>query len=1175
MSLQQARQQLQQARTQIAEQRSLAQSKESELTDAQKQIQEQQRKLSAQRVLRQLDRTGAVKRGVAVGRLGEADVQVQTGLGQIGEFKGQLDLAEQEVVKGEKQVRAYEQLESSIMRTFRRQQEKGVIGATFGTDVQAVKKAFSDAGLDPKEGERIYRKTVTEVGGVQTLWSEPSMSKIGGGTDSIYLGTRDLRTGEVKTAEGITLDKETFTFSLAPSKGDRNLQQKIDIPSVTIPEASRIGMTGFSVRQITPTGKDGLSDYSLMTPIPKKTPIEKLRETFKSPLSVTQKFSDFTQFVGKGIEKGAEKITGSLVSGTFTLTGKDKGISPRYYGEKIGQVIERPSLLKDYFRGGKPNIVIDLNTGVAREATKSDFSKQVVVPSRFEVTKQEATEGGKFVGRTTGQIGKYFIPVAGAGFFGADVEQEFRKYDYSPKRFAKEDPVQAGITGGALILGGGIGLTMTGRAIARDVKYGRYIKPEGRGSQIVYGEEVMSVNPMTGTRDIPKVSGKKTDDLTNLYLKKTPKGRDDAFEYYGKPEVPLKVIEKLEVPKTSIGGIPLTTPLSVMRGKQLKTFKGEGILTKEGMKTIVVYGDKLKAGTLFKVTEIGKTGEGTIKLFRKSRWGDDKLVMSAKTGKPSAQRGIGKRKVEKAKIDEQVSEPFKVIETQKGGGAVKRKVKTREGDEVVDLFGKPIKTDLKSTKFLGESERTVKETGDISKGLFKLEVQDYVWSDIITTGARKGRITIKTPKGKVDIKKQVGQDIVVGTPKDVDITTTQVLGKVKIDKKSISPKVDRVVEEGTQFRFAQLMVDPKSKTLDPAKEFAKIRRKEIKKQVREIEKLEKQFQKAKASEQRSIQLRNVKDRLSNLKDRLSSVREKPVASVTYEAPSYTGGGQLVQAPPRADVVLPKDAFKLELAEQVIVAPPVLKGAEAFKQSAKPISYEITGVTGKTKAPFVAQVRTETPLATRQESVTALKTETKQDTVLRLDTKVALQTRTDAKLDTKSRQDVAQAQVPLLKTLLKTTTKTDTLLRQRTTTTPRQPRPPRQPKKPIIPKLPSSKQPLTKRLASRIDDAGVFKVFVRKKGEDIELGVFGTKEEAKKALRRKISGTLRASGFIETKGEKVQLDPSQFGAGFVKGKKDPFRIVEVREKRLKRGTSEVSEIQAFKKTKRSKKNVFGL
>jgi hypothetical protein len=95
---------------------------------------------------------------------------------------------------------------------------------------------------------------------------------------------------------------------------------------------------------------------------------------------------------------------------------------------------------------------------------------------------------------------------------------------------------------------------------------------------------------------------------------------------------------------------------------------------------------------------------------------------------------------------------------------------------------------------------------------------------------------------------------------------------------------------------------------------------------------------------------------------------------------------------------------------------------------------------------------------------------------------------------------------------------------------------------------------------------LFKVYAKTKGVDIEIGKAKTSKEAFKLLDKKLKGTLRASGFVTKKGEKIK--PLSFGKEYRAAKSDAFRVVQKRTFRL--GTSgEVKEIKKAKKTSKKK------
>lgn len=127
--------------------------------------------------------------------------------------------------------------------------------------------------------------------------------------------------------------------------------------------------------------------------------------------------------------------------------------------------------------------------------------------------------------------------------------------------------------------------------------------------------------------------------------------------------------------------------------------------------------------------------------------------------------------------------------------------------------------------------------------------------------------------------------------------------------------------------------------------------------------------------------------------------------------------------------------------------------------------------------------------------------------------------------------------------------------------------------PIIPK-PS----LAKRILARIkEEPKIFEAVGIRFGKEVKLGR-GTKKQTSRKLQKFLSGTLGASGFLKTRKGKVKAIETGLlkKPSFRKSKVSEFLIVEKKEKRLKRGTQEVSELQFFKKkksgkTRKTKKN----
>ena len=174
----------------------------------------------------------------------------------------------------------------------------------------------------------------------------------------------------------------------------------------------------------------------------------------------------------------------------------------------------------------------------------------------------------------------------------------------------------------------------------------------------------------------------------------------------------------------------------------------------------------------------------------------------------------------------------------------------------------------------------------------------------------------------------------------------------------------------------------------------------------------------------------------------------------------------------------------------------------------------------------------------------LKTDVKQATALDYGLKERLKLKEVAILGVGVKQSL-KVEVALI---TKTSTKTDT---------PRIKPPTTKVSKIKLPKFSTSKEEDKDKL---LEDE-FFKVFVKKKGEDIDIGSFKSLGEAKSKLRGELTSTLRASGFV-TKGSS-KIDVGNFGRGFTTAKKDSLRIVQKRGERLGR-RSEVFQIQKAKK-----------
>ena len=168
--------------------------------------------------------------------------------------------------------------------------------------------------------------------------------------------------------------------------------------------------------------------------------------------------------------------------------------------------------------------------------------------------------------------------------------------------------------------------------------------------------------------------------------------------------------------------------------------------------------------------------------------------------------------------------------------------------------------------------------------------------------------------------------------------------------------------------------------------------------------------------------------------------------------------------------------------------------------------------------------------------------------------------TDQLSATKTAQKSLTAQLSRSKTLQQNITKQINKLRPRGR--PGRPRDPRRPKQPRVAPILIAKKKKKRVIALKATKEKKFQVFVRKKGQDVLFKSFKTKRKARTQLKKHLSVTLRASGFIFDKKKGTKIKP-RLSKGFRLGKKDKFRLVEKRGRRLDTGR-EVRKIQAAKR-----------
>lgn len=186
------------------------------------------------------------------------------------------------------------------------------------------------------------------------------------------------------------------------------------------------------------------------------------------------------------------------------------------------------------------------------------------------------------------------------------------------------------------------------------------------------------------------------------------------------------------------------------------------------------------------------------------------------------------------------------------------------------------------------------------------------------------------------------------------------------------------------------------------------------------------------------------------------------------------------------------------------------------------------------------------------------------------TKLVAPTKIITKTGVKEKQITKQ--IPILKSILK--------LKQvpitRTTAVPR----------PILPQVIEPKPPmpipfkldtgLISKAKKIVQDKKKFEVFVKKFGKNVSIGEYKSLAQAKSALKKRLRTTLRAGGHISKGGKKIKASKLGFTNGeFRRSKTNKFSIIERKNRRLKKGTAETSEIIGFRKGKSSKKKLLRL
>lgn len=1114
-TLQQARENIQQARSQVQQQREIAQSKQSELSQAQSKIDTQQKRLSSQRVLRTLDRTGQVKRGVALRKLGKAEGQVKAGLSQVEQFKTELSGVETELDTSQKQVEAYDNLQRQIKESI--EKNPGFISSKY---LNLSKQGFEQAGLDPLEAEKIYKGAVTQTG-TSYIWSEPTQSLPGGGTDSVFLGSVDIKSGNVKIPKGVggvSLSSGGFAFSL-DSSGNRNKIMSVDVPSVELPSIS---------------SKSLVSGEGLFTPAPIKTDIikskfiqvkdfavgkaGKLKDTILEPI----KESEIRKQIQAPIESG--------LRGYFRLDEQDYKLQ-----SELGQTISPPKTIE--------GVSEKVRTGF------EEFGGQIISSVKFGIQDRSPTKPFGGFGLTQIGLGDKAFPSISRRFISVDtgrfIKEQVRRQSIPSQDLFTVKGSQIADVGSFFVPGvGEARIGLESGAIGEKVVTGGKIT----GGDIAFVGLAAGSGALIGLRRAGILATKE-----ERFAIQSAKNREiaeiGAFnlerDIQGLTKERIKMLSGLKFIDEPTTGIIESTPTKVT---------GTGLATLSARETKILKDAQMG---LSRVSEL-PTGtketigfERNVEVFSLSPQARRDLPESIKfIGEPilkTQQRGV----LELTGKGDSIS-GFGVVSQVGAGGrpigsqpVIVRSLKDTEKTSILtDIFGQARKSRIEEQAPFGRLR---------GRELTQLEILGQVSEGdrtrrIISSTTREARIS-KTPQrlSQEEFAQRILQPaekpsfVFPGRRKELVVEDIfklperqrRTLDAFTRDGKVIARRMELVeqpfVRKSTIFPEQPLFIEP---TSSPGLgRVSEVSRRTIVPQLETVSKQELVSQVA----PKPIPLL---PRVSQRTRTQTILRTSPTIATGMivglsQIPLVTTREQTpVSAPPRTETsFVQTTSQKTKIQQEQVLKPTTAKASKVSQESSNlQINIQRTGTT-KIQSPL-ERTKTAQISSTIQRS------------------------KTDEIFSSSQKTKTGQ---------------------------PRPPKKPQTPLKPIPPsKQPNLIQRVAKKVS---EEPQIFKAFGRVKGEDVELGAFRSKKEAETKLRGFLKGTLGAGGFVKTKEGKIPFSELGLSRDieFQAGKSDQLRVIQKRERRL--GTrSETREIQYFKKssprgsnkkTKKVKKSIFNI
>ena len=707
-------------------------------------------------------------------------------------------------------------------------------------------------------------------------------------------------------------------------------------------------------------------------------------------------------------------------------------------------------------------------------------------------------------------------------------------------------------------------------------------------------KEITKPKIIKGRLEFSQIDGK-----TRSVLVPKIKGRTLSTEFIESKEQVGKVFEIRKIGRE---------PVKVFEG--ISEVSGEGALK-----------ETIKFGKITKVTKVPREGKGSVELFK----GGKSIFKQEINQVAKQNIKFGRPEVSNIKVKKQIGEPgvkIQDVKIEKGGKKVDtRKTSVREDGKDIEIIS-DFEVPLKSTLVKSEIGVETVVGKDIFSGVTRTVERQRGFIDIIQVGPRKGLIKVKGTRGKLEVRTRVGQEIEFGIDKTFDTSIIKQVGREKISAKQITPKIQRDITTISGQKTTTIFTKPDAKIVKAeAERLNKILKDKVASKSQEmlddLEKIKKvalgmKDEAAMSGEKTKKKglikiLKGIEDDRKfvislGAKEEVGSVVAKSGGGKTSKAfkkAESSGGQVLLEAEKTAaeskfafgqEMNLPRTIF-VQPTEELLVMPkslvrttevPFIAGIEIqesaipliskFKTRASPslsgtIQFETTSpIEVSIVRPSLQQdirVGLDTKLDTRLDTRVGTRLDTRLDTKLdtRLDTR--LDTKLDTKLDTRLDTKLDTRLDTKVRTLTKQLTKqqqqikTDILTRQ--IQRPLQKSTQKKPTtiKPIIKPTTS----LVKRLAKKVDDEDLFEIFTRKEGKDIVVAKAKTEAEAFKKLKGKLTGSLRASGFVEKAGKKI-APPILLNGDFRRSKVDTFRVVEKRAKRLRKGTTG-KEVQMFR------------